>query len=446
MTMRASLRRLTAPVKRLRVGEAWVRRNPLYFPQALRRFAELSAARLDERRVWTEQRLARVLGVAARTAYGRAAGGARLADWPLLEPATVRERPLDFVRPGVWSIPSSTGGTTGIPLPLARSPRSVAVEQAALDHVLATEGVDSRRARVAVLRGDDVKPLDDTAPPYWVDTLGGRRRVFSSNHLTRATRDTFLAGLAEFAADVWWVYPTALESLVRLCDDGTKVPRVRTVMSSSEVLGPWTRDAARRRFGARVVDYYGQAERVAFAWCVDEGGWRFLPGYAHVEWLPRPDAGDTVFEIVGTGLWNEAMPLVRYRTGDLVRFDARPSVEQLEAIALGVGTFPGVIGRDGDILVAPDGARLTGIDHFHRGVENLVRVQVVHAAPDLVEIHVLPAPGFGEADRAQLIANARRKVPGSMRVEVRVVEALERTALGKTPFVLRRPGVPGDRA
>jgi hypothetical protein len=121
-------------------------------------------------------------------------------------------------------------------------------------------------------------------------------------------------------------------------------------------------------------------------------------------------------------------------------------VEQLEAIALGVGTFPGVIGRDGDILVAPDGARLTGIDHFHRGVENLVRVQIVHAAPDLVEIHVLPAPGFGEADRAHLIANARRKVPGSMRVEVRVVEALERTALGKTPFVLRRPGVPGDRA
>ncbi|HLF11945.1 MAG TPA: hypothetical protein VJA26_12090 [Gammaproteobacteria bacterium] len=31
-----------------------------------------------------------------------------------------------------------------------------------------------------------------------------------------------------------------------------------------------------------------------------------------------PQNGHRAFEIIGTGFWNEAMPLVRYRTDDVV--------------------------------------------------------------------------------------------------------------------------------
>ena len=48
-----------------------------------------------------------------------------------------------------------------------------------------------------------------------------------------------------------------------------------------------------------------------------------FPGYSFIEFLPHsPDPDDQLWEIVGTGLWNTAMPLVRYRTGDLVRLPA----------------------------------------------------------------------------------------------------------------------------
>jgi hypothetical protein len=134
---------------------------------------------------------------------------------------------------------------------------------------------------------------------------------------------------------------------------------------------------------------------------------------------------------------------VRYRTGDLVRFEGPLDDAALEEVALGVRPFPGVAGRDGDILVAPDGTRLTGIDHFHRGVDGIRRIQVVHERPDRVVVRVLPAPGFGDAGRAQLLANVRRKLPPAMEVVLEVTDTLERTALGKTPFVVRRPGVPG---
>ena len=43
------------------------------------------------------------------------------------------------------------------------------------------------------------------------------------------------------------------------------------------------------------------------------------------------------------------------------------------------------------------------------------------------------------ADRTTLDASIARKIPPSMTVTVEVVDALPRTAAGKTPFVVRAP-------
>jgi len=135
------------------------------------------------------------------------------------------------------------------------------------------------------------------------------------------------------------------------------------------------------------------------------------------------------------------MPLPRYRSGDLVRLPATWRSRELEEVALGLRTFAGVLGRDSDILVSPDGVQLTGIDHFQRDVANVLRIQVIQEAPDEVRIFVLPDVGYSERDAARLMHNVRTKVPASMRVDIRRADALERTALGKTPFVIHRPAV-----
>jgi phenylacetate-CoA ligase len=431
-------RELAAWAKGWLAGERLIRRNPLDYPGLRAGFGHLVSAPAAERRQRQAALESRALAEAARTGYGRSVGAPReRARWPLLEPARVREAPRQFTRRAPWSIAAATGGTSGMPLPLWRSPRSVAAEQAALDTVLAIEGVDLARARVAVLRGDDIKAPDDREPPFWVSRLGGRRLVFSSNHLNRESARHYLRALAEFRADLWWVYPAALESLIRFGTDSGIRCQVPWILSSSEVLSPWCRGAAREAFGARIIDHYGQAERVAFAWSLEERGFRFLPGYSAVELLPAQSDSGARYEIVGTSLWNEAMPLVRYRTGDLIQTAAPLSPAELEEVALGLRPFDAVLGRDGDILIGPDGARLTGIDHFHRGVPHLIRIQVVQADATHVEILVVPAPGYGTSDEEQLRANARRKLPSSMAVEIRRVEALRRNASGKTPFVIR---------
>jgi phenylacetate-CoA ligase len=337
------------------------------------------------------------------------------------------------------TVPASTSGTTGTPLKLYRSLPSIAVEQAALDWLWQQAGLNPRRTRYAVLRGDDIKSPEDTSPPFWQDEVGGRKRVFSSNHLTRKTLPYFREALQQFQPQCLFAYPSCVESLCRLLLlEGARLS-IPYCITSSEKPSPALACLLREALGARWVDYYGQAERVAFAYALQPGEYYFLPGYAFVELIPVEESGDEVlYEIVGTSLWNHAMPLVRYRTGDVVSLPADASETERAAVLWGLQPFGGIQGRFGDYLVAPDGAVLMGIDHIPRDVRNVARMQVIQDSPTQVRIRVLPLPGYSSDDEEQILANARLKLPPTMQARVEIAEQLERTAQGKTPFVIRK--------
>ncbi|GIV21193.1 MAG: capsular polysaccharide biosynthesis protein CapK [Armatimonadota bacterium] len=437
----STLKKLSAALKNLSAGDWLLRRNPLFYPAALRLLHRLESAPLEERKRFTQERLKKVLRAASRTRYGRQTGaGENILDWPLLEKSQVRDDPRAFVRGAVWlSSPASTSGTTGLPLKLYRSFQSVAVEQASIDRLVLAKGIDPRTARTAVLRGENIKDPSDREPPFWKFVAGGRRMVMSSNHLSPQTIEAYHAALSAFAPECLMAYPTSLESLCRLLQATGKSLCIPLVVTSSEVLTPQTRKLAQEVLGAELVDYYGQAERVAFAYSFQEGDYRFLAGYAFVELLPAGEEKDAaLYEIAGTNLWNLKMPLVRYRSGDLIRLPKGLSEHQIEAIRYGVEPFGGVLGRQGDYLVSPDGAHLMGIDHIPRDVEHVVRMQVVQESPHRVRLLVVPTRDFNERDRQQILHNASLKLPAEMRVDIEVVQELERTAQNKTPFVIRQ--------
>jgi phenylacetate-CoA ligase len=440
-----ALATLTTMLKRLEVGERFVRRNPLYYSAVERELDRLETAEPAVLRSWTDERVLKTLRASARTSYGRSVGAPRaLQEWPLLGKESVRNQPQAFIRSSSFlNARATTGGTTGLPLKLLRSPESVVAEQACQDKALVGLGLDPVKARLAVLRADDVKDPSDMNPPYWIKALGGRRLILSANHLSERTLPHYVAAIREFAPDVLWVYPTPLESLCLLLQNTGSELRVPHVMSSSEVLQPAVWELAVRTLGCSVVDRYGQAERVACAHAFEPMSYRFVRGYSHVELIRHSeDEAGVLYEIVGTTVWNTAMPLVRYRTGDLLRLPRHYGAHEVQEVAAGLRTFEGVLGRTNDVLLAPDGAGvLTGINHLPRGVPNLLRLQVVQERPDLVVLRVLAAAGFSAADEAQLLRNVRRKLPETMTVRVDVNGSLHRTAGGKTPYVVHAPSV-----
>src|SRR5205807_10389606 len=102
--------------------------------------------------------------------------------------------------------------------------------------------------------------------------------------------------------------------------------------------------------------------------------------------------------------------------------------------------FHGIIGRQNDYLLTPDGVRLSGagLTLIGRDFDSVLKLQFVQESPDRARLLVLPLPAFDEAQRRQLLAVARAKLPPSIiEVSVEPVAELRRTAAGKSPFVVR---------
>lgn len=436
-------------LKRHVVGDNFVRRNPFYYERARRLLERLEDQDLDARAAWTREQLARTLASAQRADYGCIVrGGDDIATWPLLDKELLRNRLHAFVTGNDWfSAPAATGGTAGVPLKLVRSLDGIVFEQASIDRLVLKLGLHPRTARTAVLRGDNLQDPRTLIGPDGVSANGGRSRIFCARAVSPGNIDRIADALERFSPQLLYAYPGALEMLCRLLVKHGRTLHIPAVLTSSEVLRPEAWALAQSVLGCRIIDYYGQAERVAFAYAQAPREYRFLAGYAHVEFIPcesppaTPGENDRVYEVIGTALWNNLMPLVRYRTGDLVRLPAAWGEKELLELALGLRTFTGFLGREQEIVVCPQRVRLTGLESLPAEVNHVLRVQVVQESLNALRVCVIPAPGYGEADAANLLGNLRARLPESMQVDIVAVDWLERTPRGKTPLVVHRSPV-----
>ncbi len=155
------------------------------------------------------------------------------------------------------------------------------------------------------------------------------------------------------------------------------------------------------------------------------------------------DAGHgQLYEIIGTTFWNDLMPLVRYRTGDLVRLPenygaSARSRKWLSAFVRSAACWGASRKSWSARRVCASPASTT----FRATSSHILRIQVIQESLDDVRILVLPAPGYTETDAAQLLQNARAKVPETMQLRIETAQWLERTPRGKTPLVIHRKPV-----
>lgn len=418
-----------------------VRYNPVVrrdVQATIRRFRQAGPARRD---ALSGDLLRRIIGRARRTRYGRDFDE-DLACWPVLSKVQLRADPDAFSVPGVLRVPANTAGSTGLPLLLQRSLRSIAAEQAFLDDLLVPHGLTWRNARVAVLRSDVFKPIDDHTPPFAKEALRGRRLILSSPHLNAATLPWYIERLESFRPDILYVYPSLLSNLLRLLIQSNRRLRIPLIVSTSERLARASYDAVPDLLGASVVDYYGLAERSAFALRRGPEVWFFEPAYGAVELIAAPD--DPIIgkqrhvRIIATGYWTDAQPLIRYDTGDRAVIPLDAGADDLAAIARGEAPFFGIAGRTEEYVFAQDGRKIGALNNFPQEVRHLLQLQVVQETPDRIVVRALATSAFGDEDRVRLMKNVRGKIPGSIQVEIVVVDRLESLPNGKTPYVIRR--------
>jgi phenylacetate-CoA ligase len=357
--------------------------------------------------------------------------------FPIVSKEDLLESPERFYPPhrggAPWRILGRTSGTTGTPLTVERSLDSVIWENAFIRRHWHWSGYRGRMPR-ATLRGDMVVPLERDTPPFWFHNRYENQLIVSSRHLRGDGYPAIADRLAEFAPFVLQAYPSTAYDLASWLREHGRRLEIPYVYTGSEPLYAFQRAAIEERFGARVMDFYGMAERVAFAAECTQGALHLVSDYSWVELVDEnghPTEGEGY--VVGTTFHNLAMPLVRYRLMDQTRWrpGACPCGRRYPMIEP-------VTGKVEDVLTGSDGRRVSAsvLTFAFKGLEDIRRAQVAQTGASEWEVRVVPMAAYGEAHRRRLVDNVRKLVDPHVRVRVVEVTDIARTPAGKYQWVV----------
>lgn len=332
-----------------------------------------------------------------------------------------------------------TSGTTGSPLQVYYDDATTQITYALLDRQYRWAGVQLGRAgdRVAVLRGNVVVPLKQNKPPYWRRNHYQNQLLLSAFHLSDETLPEYVQELERFKPAVLDGYPSTLYLVARhLLATGRTFP-VSAVISASETLFEFQREAIEAAFECRVFDYLAAAERVLFSTeCDHHEGLHLSMEYGITEFLDenhKPLAAGGAGIMVCTSLHNYAMPLIRYVTNDVSALKPAPC-----SCKRGLPLMENVTTKAEDILALADGRMISPsvLTHPFKPMHAVEESQVVQLTADHIEIRIVPRENYGPQDTEHLLDEFRHRLGDQVRVDVKLVDQIERTSSGKFKWVV----------
>jgi phenylacetate-CoA ligase len=324
-----------------------------------------------------------------------------------------------------------TSGTTGMPATFLRDYRSINFERAAMWRFWSNSG-DSGLRRV-VLRGADIIPIERTKPPFWVYSPADRELVMSVYHLSKDNAKAYIEKLQKFNPDTLSALPSAAYQLAVYCQDFGCEINLKVVYTTCELLPASYRSFIEKVFKCPIKDWYGQSERIAAIAQCEEGTYHILEDYSIVETV----AANSSLEIVGTGLDNYLMPLVRYRTGDIIELGNCKC-----SCGRSFRTVEKFYGRDVDYVITPEGNKISlllvseAIDLAF--VSNIGQIQFVQENVGELEVNIVKYNIQKPLEREKIVNLIKSRTSPEMVVKVNEVECIPRGANGKAVNVVQR--------
>lgn len=402
-----------------------------------------SPASLRERQ---ERRLQDLLACAReRSPYFRerltgteAAGSPALGTLPFLTKAILQAE-LDrlLIRPLPGRITrKTTGGSTGQAVTVVKDRDALAHEMAATWLAYSWFGVSpgDKSARFWGAPATMRRRLRAMAVRFAV-----RRVNFSAFAFDDADLEGYWQRCLQFRPAFLYGYVSMLEAfadfLRRKGRDGRALG-LRSIVTTSEVLGDPQRRLLESVFGVKVQNEYGCGEVGPIAYECERGSLHVMAENLLVE-LIREDgtpagAGESGAVVV-TDLNNRATPMIRYRVGDFATWGAECPCGRTWPV------FERVWGREYDFVLGPDGRRYHG-EFFMYIFEDLKdadtgirQFQVSQrSAAELDVALVIPELSAEIRERVHRLFAAR--LPG-MAVTFRRVESIPRATSGKLRLI-----------
>ena len=315
----------------------------------------------------------------------------------------------------------STSGSTGKRLVFIGEKILYQIEGAFLERVYASHGSDFFGEKSIWLR----RYVPSRGRPIFNYDPELKRMYLSAYHLTEKRLPEYINIMTKFGAKLLVGYPSSVYVLTTLLEKSKlKRPPIKVIHVASENLNEDWKEKIERYWGISVKDHYGMVEKVSLLHrCGESELYHDNLEYGFTEIINiKLGVGD----IVGTGFYNYAMPLIRYKTNDKARINRESSV-----CCCGRGlplTVDRVLGRDDDMLITRSGRYLPAVNFFPTiaAISGIKMFKIIQHDYSNIEIQIVPDEEFGIKTRNQLKKIMQERM-GRLKFNIRLVSKIPRS-------------------
>ncbi|EMS70341.1 phenylacetate--CoA ligase family protein [Ruminiclostridium cellobioparum] len=327
----------------------------------------------------------------------------------------------------------STGGTTGTPMVLYFSKQSKYVRIGNWTKWKKVSGVDFKNDRYCY-----IGKILNSDFPIKKDQLNDII-LFASNKMTEPNILKLIEELKIFKPVYIQGYASALYILatgIKKLNIDVSQLRLKAILTSSDTLFPTYRDTIEKVFNCKVFDHYGQNEDcIVGTECELHNGYHIHEEttYAEVIDLISNRPSDAIGKIVGTNLWNYAMPLIRYEIGDVGRLVSESC--ECGSKHRRILDFQG---RLDDIIKLPDGTPISAgslNQPMKKSVQEIIEIQYIQKSINSLDINIVPDVHFSQKTIEKFSRELENLIGNNLEIQFKIVDSIPREKNGKYRFI-----------
>jgi len=324
-----------------------------------------------------------------------------------------------------------SGGTTGKPLKFYKDSISSLTHNAAVWRYRNWAGF-RHSDRWVVMRYETFTDSKQRIPC----TIKANTMELSSFHLKYENIGDYLSIIKKFNPKVIWAFPSTLYVMAKYIKNQGIAPNfnLRAIFTSSETLFKNHRALIEETFGCKIYDWYGSNEGIISAGECPEGGYHInengiieIVDYKNNKQCKAGERG----RVIGTSLWNYAMPFIRYDLGDIASISSRKC-----KCGRGLPLLQSIEGRVDDIIITKDERLVGRLDeafHYSFGIRES---QIIQNEIGKITVKVIKDVNFSNKDIETLDKELKKRLGGEMDINYQFVDEIPKTRRGKYRFVI----------
>jgi phenylacetate-CoA ligase len=327
---------------------------------------------------------------------------------------------------------ATTGGSTGIPLGFYREKGVSSAKEWAFMLSQWNRIGFKNDDRCVVLRGAVVQSVSKYK--FWEYDPLNKSLILSSYHMTDENLPKYIEKIREFKPKFIRAYPSTITILARFVEENNiaSFSSIKAILCSSENLYSWQRELLETVFQCRVYSWYGHAEQAVLAGeCEHSTYYHIFSEYGIVELIGKDGKPmkqeDELGEVVATGLFNFACPLIRYRTMDLATL-ANTKCKCGRNYPL----LKKVEGRLQELIITGTGRliSMTAMNMHSDVFDNVKQFQFYQEKKGEVIFNIVKKDTYTERDTKYIRSELYKKLGDDVNVIIRFVDDIPRTQSG----------------